>query len=57
MKSTSAISNRATSVLMFTVVKMRKEEKLSFGTSTMVTIRNGKLSTKKMLKRFKTRDL
>jgi hypothetical protein len=55
--NTSATCKRATNVLMFTVVKMRKEERLSFGTSIMETTRDGKLSMRKMLKRFKTRDL
>jgi hypothetical protein len=55
--NTSATCKKATNALMFTVVKMKKEDLLSFGTSIMEPTRDGKLSTRKMLKRFKTRDL
>jgi hypothetical protein len=42
---------------MFTEVRMRKEEKSLFGTDTMVPTKDGKLSMKKMLQRFKMKDL
>ena len=55
--NTSVTCKRATNALMFTVAKMKKEDQLLFGTSIMELTRDGKLSTRKMLKRFRTRDL
>jgi len=42
---------------MFTEERMKKEERLSFGTDTMVSTKNGKFSTLRMLERFKIKDL
>jgi hypothetical protein len=48
---------RTRSALTFQEEKMRKEDQLLFGTDIMEPTRDGKLSMRKMLKRFKTRDL
>jgi antitoxin component of MazEF toxin-antitoxin module len=37
--------------------RMKKEERLSFGTDIMVSTKNGKSSILRMLKRFKIKDL
>jgi hypothetical protein len=37
-------------------VRMKKEDKLLFGTDTMVSTKDGKLSMKRMLTRFKVKE-
>jgi len=51
--NTSATFNNPRNALTFMVERMKKEDKSLYGTSMVEPTRNGRLSMKRMLKRFK----
>jgi hypothetical protein len=55
--NTSAIFRTKTDVLMSVEAKMKKEEKSLSGRNMVVPTRDGRLSIKMKLKKFKKRDL